>query len=170
MVKPNARFTRKQLIDYIKANKLNRPEIKVSHPKHILIQELKKIGHWDDKHDDELKPPRGKNKPRKPKKPSAPKPPLPPPRPPRRNMVSMGTQTNLSAPPGPAGFAKLNPIRPTTPVGPPPTPVGPSPSESRKRFIPGSVMIDGLFPPAPPINTPPLQGPISGALRQRRRS
>lgn len=163
MVKPNARFTKKQLVDYIKANKLNKPEIIVSHPKHILIQELKKIGHWDSKHDDELKPPRGKNKPRKPKKPSATKPPLPPPRPPRRNMVSMGTQTNLSAPPGPAGFATLNPIRPTTPVGPPP-------SQRRKAFIPGGIMTDGLFPPAPPVNTPPLQGPIGGALRQRRRS
>jgi hypothetical protein len=82
MVKPNARYTKKQLVDYIKKNKLNKPEISLSHPKHELISELKKINHWDDKHDSELKPPRSKNKPRKPKAKTNLAPVLPP-RPPK---------------------------------------------------------------------------------------
>jgi len=51
MPKPNAKSTVKQMKDYIRSKKLNRPEVRLTMRKAELISGLKKIGHWDSKHD-----------------------------------------------------------------------------------------------------------------------
>ena len=47
MSKPNENSTLKEIKDYIRANKLNKPDIKLGLKKSELISILKKLGHWD---------------------------------------------------------------------------------------------------------------------------
>jgi len=51
MVKPNAKSTLKEMRDYIRSKKLNKPEVKLTMKKSEMVAGLKKIGHWDTKHD-----------------------------------------------------------------------------------------------------------------------
>ena len=48
MPKPNHSFSVKEMKDYIRTHKLNKPEIKLSMRRHELIAGLKKIGHWSE--------------------------------------------------------------------------------------------------------------------------
>ena len=48
MAKPNINSTVSQIKDYIRANKLNHPRVKLSQKKGELIEGLKFIDHWDD--------------------------------------------------------------------------------------------------------------------------
>jgi len=48
-MKPNSSFTLPQLKDYIRKNKLDHPQIKLTMNKKDLITGLKKIGHWEEK-------------------------------------------------------------------------------------------------------------------------
>lgn len=51
MVKPNAKSTLKEMKDYIRSKKLNKPEVRLTMKKADMVAGLKKIGHWDTKHD-----------------------------------------------------------------------------------------------------------------------
>tara|TARA_R110001606_G_scaffold65291_1_gene151136 strand:- start:1941 stop:2588 length:648 start_codon:yes stop_codon:yes gene_type:complete len=47
-MKPNATFNVKQMKDYIRSNKLNHPDVKLSMKRADMIAGLKKAGHWDE--------------------------------------------------------------------------------------------------------------------------
>ena len=51
MPKPNAKSSVKELRDYIRKHGLDKPQIKVAGKKAELVSGLKKVGHWDKKHD-----------------------------------------------------------------------------------------------------------------------
>ena len=51
MPKPHAKSTLKEMKDYIRAKKLNKPEVKLGMKKAEMVAALKKMGHWDPKHD-----------------------------------------------------------------------------------------------------------------------
>jgi len=47
-MKPNITFNMKQMKDYIRSNKLNHPDVKLSMKRADMIAGLKKAGHWDE--------------------------------------------------------------------------------------------------------------------------
>ena len=51
MVKPTAKSTVKDMKDYIRANKLNKAPIRLGMKRADLITGLRKLGHWDGRHD-----------------------------------------------------------------------------------------------------------------------
>lgn len=51
MPKPNSKSTLKEIREYVRQKKLNKPEIKLTMNKSELIAGLKKHGHWDHKSD-----------------------------------------------------------------------------------------------------------------------
>jgi hypothetical protein len=46
----------KEMKDYIRSKKLNRAEVRLGMRKPEMIQALKKVGHWDSKHDKNQSP------------------------------------------------------------------------------------------------------------------
>jgi len=72
MPKPNDSYSVKQMKDYIRTHKLNKPDVKLGMKRQELINGLQKLGHWDSK---STKPTSSSKKPTKPKpKPTKPKP------------------------------------------------------------------------------------------------
>lgn len=51
MSKPHAKSTLKEMKDYIRKNKLNKAEVKLTMRKSEMVSALKKMGHWDNKND-----------------------------------------------------------------------------------------------------------------------
>jgi len=47
-MKPNITFNMKQMKDYIRSNKLNHPDLKLSMKRDDMITGLKKAGHWEE--------------------------------------------------------------------------------------------------------------------------
>lgn len=60
MPKPNAKSTMKEMKDYIRSKKLNKAEVRIGMRRPEMIQALKKVGHWDSKHDQGNKSPKSK--------------------------------------------------------------------------------------------------------------
>tara|TARA_R110000744_G_scaffold59736_3_gene124093 strand:+ start:824 stop:1090 length:267 start_codon:yes stop_codon:yes gene_type:complete len=50
-MKPTAHSTVKQMKDYIRSKKLNRSPVRLGMRKPEMVAALKKMGHWDPKHD-----------------------------------------------------------------------------------------------------------------------
>ena len=51
MPKPHGKSSVKEMKDYIRKHGLNKPQIRLSQNKAGLVAGLKKVGHWDKKHD-----------------------------------------------------------------------------------------------------------------------
>lgn len=62
MTKPHAKSTMKEMKDYIRKNKLNKAEVKLTMRKPEMVKALKKMGHWDTKNDETKKKPAKKKK------------------------------------------------------------------------------------------------------------
>ena len=63
MTKPHSKSTLKEMKDYIRKNKLNKAEVKLSMRKSEMVSALKKMGHWDVKNDGAKKTPAPKKTP-----------------------------------------------------------------------------------------------------------
>ena len=63
MSKPHAKSTMKEMKDYIRKNKLNKAEVKLTMRKPEMVSALKKMGHWDVKNDGAKKTPAPKKTP-----------------------------------------------------------------------------------------------------------
>lgn len=51
MPKPTAHSTMKEMKDYIRSKKLNKAPVRLGMRRPQMIEALKKIGHWDPRHD-----------------------------------------------------------------------------------------------------------------------
>ena len=57
MTKPHGKSTLKEMKDYIRKNKLNKAEVKLTMRKPQMVSALTKMGHWDVKNDESKKKP-----------------------------------------------------------------------------------------------------------------